>query len=285
VTVTAVLEQVDERADEPATRDERIAALRRRLAVVPARGGGVREAAFGADGLDARPREGRTGRVVPVLPVPPALAEALPRGGLVRGTVVSVAGASSLLLGLLASVTAEGGWAGVVGRPGLGLLAAVEMGADLGRLALVPYPGPDAVDAAAVLLDGLDLVVLDLAGAAVSPSRARGLVARARHRGGVLVVTGGSWPGAELVLRAEVGPSAGLGPGHGRLRSRELLVAVHGRGEAVRGRHRRVLLRCAGPDSGGAAVGWEPARSDVSGAGLPGAGLSGAVAERGSVAL
>ena len=247
--MTSVLEQVGEQAGAPVTRDERIAALRRRLVAVPARGAGVREAGEPPAGV---------GRAMPVLPVPPALADVLPQGGLTRGTVVSVAGASSLLLGLLAAVTAGGGWAGVVGRPGLGLLAAVEMGADLGRLALVPSPGADAVDVAAVLLDGLDLVVLDLGGASVSPSRARGLVARARHRSSVLVVTGGSWPGAELVLRAEVGPSAGLGRGHGRLRSRELLVTVHGRGQAVRGRHRRVLLRCAGPDSGGAAVGWEP---------------------------
>jgi hypothetical protein len=280
--VTAVLEQVEERAGGPATREDRIAALRRRLAAVPARGATVREAGFpgaGSGDADGSVSPGAA-RAVPVLPVPPELAAVLPRGGLVRGTVVSVAGASSLLLGLLAAVTAEGGWAGVVGRPGLGLLAAVEMGVELRRLALVPEPGAEAVDAAAVLLDGLDLVVLDLAGASVSPSRARGLVSRARHRGSVLVVTGGSWPGAELVLRAEVGPSAGLGSGHGRLRSRELLVTVHGRGEAVRGRHRRVLLRCAGSGSGGAAVGWEPARSAVSGS-----GLSDAVAERGSVAL
>lgn len=281
----AVLEQVDG-AGGPATRNERIVALRRRLAAVPARGAGLREAGFpgagaretgaggaGSDGVGSR--GAGAARAVPVLPVPPALAEVLPRGGLVRGTVVSVAGASSLLLGLLAAVTAEGSWAGVVGRPGLGLLAAVEMGVDLGRLALVPHPGADAVDAAAVLLDGLDLVVLDLAGMSVSPSRARGLVARARHRGGVLVVTGGSWPGAELVLRAEVGPSSGLGSGHGRLRSRELLVAVHGRGEAVRGRHRRVLLRCAGPGIAGAAVGWQPV----------GAGLSDTVVESEPVAL
>ena len=275
--MTAVLEQLD--AGVTPTRDERIAALRRRLAAVPARGAAVREAGFpGAavtEPAGSGSRGAGAGRAVPVLPVPPALAEVLPRGGLVRGTVVSVAGASSLLLGLLAAVTSEGGWAGVVGRPGLGLLAAVEMGVDLRRLALVPHPGADAVDAAAVLLDGLDLVVLDLAGASVGPSRARGLVARARHRGSVLVVTGGAWPGAELVLRAEVGPSAGLGSGHGRLRSRELLVAVHGRGEAVRGRHRRVLLRCAGPGAAGGPVGWQPV----------GTGLADAVVEREAVAL
>lgn len=228
--------------DSPAEHEQAdvVATLRRRLAAIPGRGVETREPS-------------PTG-VAGVLPVPAPLADLLPRGGLVRGTVVSVAGASSLLLGLLAAVTSEGGWAAVVGRPGLGLLAAVEMGADLARVALVPAPGGDALDVAAVLLDGVDLVVLDLAGTSVAPGRARGLVARARHRGSVLVVTGGAWPGAQLQLRAEVvagTTDTGMGRGHGRLRNRELEVQVGGRGSLAAGRCSRVRL-C--PD--GAEVRW-----------------------------
>jgi hypothetical protein len=226
-------------------RAKQIVALRRRLAAVPGKGAGAQAAEV------ARP--------VPVLAVPGVLAGLLPRGGLVRGSVVSVSGASSLLAGLIASVTAEGGWAAVVGRSSLGMLAAQEMGADLRRVALVPDPGPDAVDVAAVLLDGMDLVVLDLSGVALSkgavvPSRARGLAARARHREGVLVVTGGAWPGAELELQARVSGCAGLGRGHGRVQSRELSVQVRGRGQAVRPRGMQVLL-AAGPV--GPAVQWQ----------------------------
>ncbi|WP_127783912.1 hypothetical protein [Rhodococcus sp. X156] len=217
-----------------ATREERLAALRR-LVAVPGKGAGANAAEV------SRPR--------PVLPVPEALAALLPRGGLTRGTVVSVSGATSLLVGLIASVTAAGSWAAVVGRPSLGLLAAQEMGADLGRVALVPEPGEDPVDVAAVLLDGMDLVVLDLGGATVAPTRARGLVARARHRGGVLVVTGGTWPGAELQLRAQVRGCRGLGRGHGRLRSRELAVQVRGRGQAVRARGTHVVLGAGTPST------------------------------------
>ena len=207
-------------------RDERIATLRRRLAAVPAKG--------------VAPERDRR-----VLDVPEPLARLLPGGGLARGTVVTVvsatpaSGATSLLLGLLAAVTAAGDWAAVIGRPGLGLLAATEMGADLARLALVPDPGPDAVDVAAVLLDGVDLVVLDLAGATVVPSRARGLAARARHRGGVLVVTGGNWPGAELELRSTIEtPELRTG----RVCERELAVRVGGRGRAGLGGHARMVL-------------------------------------------
>ncbi len=224
-------------------REEQIAALRRRLAAVPGKGAGARAAEV------ARP--------VPVLPVPEVLAGLLPRRGLTRGSVVSVTGASSLLAGLIASVTAEGGWAAVVGRPSLGMLAAQEMGADLRRVALVPEAGPDAADVAAVLLDGMDLVVLDLSGTcggAVVPSRARGLTARARHRGGVLVVTGGAWPGVELELHAQVSGCTGLGRGHGRVQARELSVRVRGRGQAVQPRAMQVLLSAAAV---GPAVQWQ----------------------------
>ena len=50
-------------------------------------------------------------------------------------------GATSLLLALLAERLASGAWAGVIGRPELGLVAAAEAGVALERLALVPYPG------------------------------------------------------------------------------------------------------------------------------------------------
>ena len=91
----------------------------------------------------------------------------------------------------------------VIGQPRLGLLAAYEMGAQLERLALIPAPGPDPVEIAAVLLDGMDLVILGLAGASVSPSRARAVVARARSKGSTLVVTEGHWDGG----RSSVGRS------------------------------------------------------------------------------
>ena len=81
------------------------------------------------------------------------------------------------------------------GSPMSGLLAAVEMGADLSRLAVIPYPGTDPVEVAAVLMDGLDLVVLALGGRSVPMSRARAVTARARQKGCTLLVTGGDWHG------------------------------------------------------------------------------------------
>lgn len=50
-----------------------------------------------------------------------------PRGGLARGSVVSVDGRSTVLISLLASVTGSGKHAAIIGLPRLGLLAATEM--------------------------------------------------------------------------------------------------------------------------------------------------------------
>lgn len=90
----------------------------------------------------------RSGDLVPAGPV-----------SLPPGTVGVLSGARSLLLSMVASVTAAGGNAAIVGQPDIGLLAAVEMGADLSRLAVIPDPGTDPVEVAAVLIDGMDLVV------------------------------------------------------------------------------------------------------------------------------
>jgi hypothetical protein len=121
-----------------------------------------------------------------------------------RGEVVVTTGARSLLLGVVAAVTAAGGYAAVVGQPDVGLLAAVEMGADLSRLALVPDPGADPIEVAAVLLDGMDLVVLGLGGRSVPLSRARAVTARARNKNCTLLVAGGDWQGARMRLAAKV---------------------------------------------------------------------------------
>jgi hypothetical protein len=121
-----------------------------------------------------------------------------------RGTVAVLSGARSLLLSMVASVTAAGGNAAIVGQPDIGLLAAVEMGADLSRLAVIPDPGTDPVEVAAVLIDGMDLVVLGLGGRRVPWSRTRAVVARARHKGCTLLVTDGDWQGAPARLQARV---------------------------------------------------------------------------------
>jgi hypothetical protein len=180
-----------------------------------------------------------------VLPVGAPLATLLPGGGLRRGTTVAVAGtvgATSLVLALLAEASAGGAWAGVIGRPDLGLVAAAEAGVALERLALVPYPGADLVAVTAALLDGLDLVVV--AGRVLHGSDRARLAARARQRGAVLLPLG-AWPGADVELTCEQGRWRGVGAGSGdvgRLRTRRVCVRLRGRGVAPAGRSARLLL-------------------------------------------
>jgi hypothetical protein len=189
-------------------RAEQVEQLRRRIAEVAGRMEipGVRKAS--GDDLNSAPE---TLLKAPDPPIGP-LAEALPEPSatgplsqlLPRGTVAVLSGARSLALRMVAAATAEGGHVAIVGQPDVGLLAAVEMGADLSRVAVIPYPGTDPVEVAAVLLDGLDLVVLGLGGQSVPMSRARAVTARARQKGCTLLVTGGDWHGASARLDARV---------------------------------------------------------------------------------
>lgn len=207
-------------------RAEQLEQLRRQMAAVSGKVGARWRPAEPAD--DLLPAEES------LLAVPDALAELLP-GGLPKGAVAVLSGARSLPVGMTAAVTAAGGHAAVVGLPEFGLLAAAEMGADLSRLAVIPQPGSDPVEVAAVLMDGMDLVVLGLGGRSVAPTRSRAVVARARQRGCTLLVTGGQWQGASMRMDAKVCgyEIAGSGgrpvAGCGRIGRVRVSIRAHGR--------------------------------------------------------
>ena len=214
----------------PVTRAEQVEQLRRQIASVSSKVGGGRRAV-------AAVPESATFSDTPdsLLPVPDSLAELLP-DSLPRGTVAVLSGARSLQLSMVAAVTAEGGHVAIIGQPDVGLLAAVEMGADLSRIAVIPEPGADPVEVAAVLMDGMDLVVLGLGGRTVPATRARAVVARARQRGCTLLVTDGDWQGASARLHAHVSGydiAGGRGgvptPGCGRISRVRLAMRARGR--------------------------------------------------------
>jgi hypothetical protein len=203
---------------------EQVEHLRRKIAAVSGKvGGGRRGAARSTDPLP----DSET-----LLPIPESLGDVL-TAPLPRGTVAVLSGARSLPLSMVAAVTKQGGHAAIVGQPDVGLVAAVEMGADLSRIAVIPDPGSDPVEVAAVLMDGMDLVVLDLGGRSVSPTRARAVVARARQKGCTLLVANGDWQGASAArLEARVcgyeiaGPAR---PGFGRIGKVRLALSASGR--------------------------------------------------------
>ncbi|MDV3127378.1 hypothetical protein M1247_20810 [Mycobacterium sp. 21AC1] len=213
------------------TRAEQVEHLRRKIAAVPGRVGSAHRGVARSDGPVVATET--------LLPLPEPLAESLTGPlptQLPRGTVAVTTGARSLSLGLVAAVTAAGGHAAIVGQPDVGLLAAVEMGADLSRLAVIPDPGADPVEVAAVLMDGMDLVLLGLGGRCVPPSRARVMVARARQKGCTLLIVDGDWQGSATRLEARVSgyEVTGAGrdvptPGRGRIGRVRLTMRAKGR--------------------------------------------------------
>ena len=94
----------------------------------------------------------------------------------------------------------------------------------------------DPVEVAAILLDGLDLVVLALGGRSVPMSRARAVTARARQKKCTLLITGGDWQGASARLDARVcgyemagaGPAEPV-PGRGRINRVRVDTRTRGR--------------------------------------------------------
>ncbi|MGH3205678.1 MAG: hypothetical protein ACRDP5_27040 [Streptosporangiaceae bacterium] len=177
------------------------------------------------------------------LPVLPALRELLPRGGLGRGSVVTVAEFGLLILALAAGASADGAWCGIVGVPEVGVLAAAGLGLDAERTLLVPDPGHAWPQVVASLLDGCELVLLRPPAQAPPPQAQvrRRLEATLRRGRGVLVVVG-DWPGAQVRLRILTQGWTGLGDGHGRLRACCAQVMADGRGEAAVPRTRWLWL-------------------------------------------
>jgi hypothetical protein len=209
---------------------------------------GASLATSGAVGVASDLAKVPSGRVR-MLPVHPDLSGLFPWGGLRRGSTVSVHGSTSLLLALLAEATAGDSWAGVVGMPDLGVLAAAELGVAVDRLALVRHPGAELPAVVAALLDGMDLVVTPRA--KLTDAQVRRLSARARHRGAVLL-TVGAWPGADLELHCASARWDGLEAGAGYLACREVTVRARGRGAAAR--PVRATLQLPAPGGGIAPV-------------------------------
>lgn len=182
-----------------------------------------------------------------LLPVVPGVAALLPEGGLRRGTVVRCTGegARSLALALVAGPSAAGSWCGLVGMDDVGVLAVAGYGVDLDRFVVVRAAPARWAEAAATLMDGLDLVVV-----APPPHprlvACRTLAARARERGAVLLVVQRRPSGpADLELAVEAARWHGLAEGSGRLQSRRVTVVARGRGVASRPLRRELWLPAA----------------------------------------
>lgn len=209
------------------------------MGVVPAeasRGDRLSTARAALKGAEERLSTTRLAWDAPTLPLAAGLTPALPEG-LRRGQVVAVTGSTSLMLALVGEASKAGSWTSIVGMPHVGIVAAAGRGVDLTRLALVPHPGIHAAAVVAACIGGMDVVMLGPR-LAMSDADRRRIAAKAREGGSVLIVAG-PWPGAHAVLEVKGARWVGLGAGDGRLRGRELTVAVEGR---ARGAVRTVTL-------------------------------------------
>jgi hypothetical protein len=136
---------------------------------------------------------------------------------------------ASLAMALIAAPSQAGAWSAVVGAEDFGVEAAAEMGVDLARTVLVPDPGELWLEVTSALVDVVTMVVLR-APAGVTERVAGRIGARLRKRSSALVAWG-RWPGAEASLSLRASTWSGAAHGHGRLRSRRVVVDVR-RGSA-----------------------------------------------------
>ncbi|HEX3539997.1 MAG TPA: hypothetical protein VHT75_06080 [Acidimicrobiales bacterium] len=184
-----------------------------------------------------------------LLPVLAPLAPLFPDGGLRRGSTVAIGGTggtTSLTLAVTTAASRAGSWSAAVGLPALGLVAAAGYGLALERFALVAEPGEQWPAVMAALVDAVDLILVRPP-VRTRATEARRLMARARERGVVLVVSGPGWPeAADIVLTAAPAGWRGLGYGHGYLQGRSVEVTSTGRRAAAR--PRRVTLWLPGRD-------------------------------------
>jgi len=205
-----------------------------------------------------------------VFPIIDGLTPFFPYGGMQRGSLVQVLsggrgkGACPLAISLLTVASQEGAWCAITGRSDLGLLAVYELGVNLNRIAIIAPPASPLSDiwqAAAILLKGVDVVLLDLRLQDIRLQRhmnaIRRLAALARKYGSVCIVlsSGADTPmqertsrgiGASVILK--VASSSWLGPsrGYGHFHSRVALVESTGRGAAARPVEQELYL--PGPD-------------------------------------
>ena len=187
-----------------------------------------------------------------LLPVHPVLAplfgvssdDPLPLG-LVRGHTLACTGSAAMssALAVLVAPTQSGSWAGVVGLPSVGVLAAADLGVALERTIFVSDPmgarnhreqRPDVAAVLSALVDGVDVLLLAQRLVTSLPlSLMRRVQTRVQTRGGILVIVGDPAPlSVDIRLNATTVEWQGVGTGHGHLQRRRVVLQLDGRRRA-----------------------------------------------------
>lgn len=178
-------------------------------------------------------------------PGPSSLLGSLLPGGRIRpGTVASAGGDMPLLLALAAEASTDAvGWA-AVGLPQMGALAAEAAGLDLASGMRIDDPGRNWAQVLATVAEAVPVVLVGPLGPV--PDRIARRLAAVLRRSGSILLSAGSWQGAEARLQVISAVWEGVGNGHGLLRGRRVKVAAAGRGAATAPRYAEMWL--PGPD-------------------------------------
>ncbi|ALZ99402.1 hypothetical protein [Corynebacterium glutamicum] len=169
-----------------------------------------------------------------ILAAPSAFSQLLPRGGLPRRAVTHVSDQPLLVVEFLAHITAQGGHAAVIGWKDLAYAGVIDSGGVCENIIAIPNPGMEPLNVAAVLCEGLDVVVYKGPEISLSPTRARPLLGKLRQGTAALVMVGTKVSSPALTVDAEITDYVGIGAGSGRIRGVEMQVRAVSKTHGVR---------------------------------------------------
>ncbi|MFP7364950.1 hypothetical protein SFC07_04095 [Corynebacterium callunae] len=169
-----------------------------------------------------------------ILAAPDSVSQFLPGGGLPRRALSHITEVPLLIVAFLAHVTAQGGHAAVIGWKDLAYAGVIDLGGVCENIIAIPEPGTEPLNVAAVLCEGLDLVVYKGPEIQLSPTRARPLLAKLRKGSAALLMVGTQVASPALVMEAETSNYLGIGQGRGRIRGVELKFRATAKGQPPR---------------------------------------------------
>ncbi|WP_151550274.1 MULTISPECIES: hypothetical protein [Corynebacterium] len=241
----------EQRADLSAlSREQKVAALRAQL--VGLEGGG---AARPAEVASVEERE-----MAGSVRLPQVLAGAIAGGGLPRRGITLASDCPALVASLVAYVSAQGQRVALVGWDDLLLAEVPEEGGLLENIIVVRGAAEDTIQIAAVLAEGMDVVVAYLPALRhVGAAAERALRAKLRRGDCAVILVGGPQLVANAELRLGATPQRFHGmdmTGRGRITGVDIAVQIQQRGLPARTVHYE--LRGAAPAAESAAAVGEP---------------------------
>lgn len=160
-------------------------------------------------------------RAAGVIETFPVLDGILPGAGLRRRQATAIADCPALVVELVCHLSAHGRYVAIVGWPELSLAQVADTG-NLGRVVIIPDPGPQPWSVTSVLVGGMDVVIHR----GPAPSPARPVLAKLRGGHAALVTVGSRLPGSGLTIDAQVTGYRGIGRGSGRIRGIDIAVSA-----------------------------------------------------------